>query len=106
VRRDSSTQAAVSRTDNFYLHGGGFFLHLPLSHKHFAHRLTIMGDSAGGNLALVTLLRTRDEGLALPACATLLSPGADLTYSDASYQSNARAARLVPMNALHQVTTQ
>ena len=134
-----------------YLHGGGFFLHLPRSYKRFARRiaerfgatvylpdyrlapehrhpaapddclavyrtlldngcdprrLTIMGDSAGGNLALVTLLRARDEGLPLPACATLLSPGADLTFSGASYITNAHADPLVPMNALHQVTTQ
>mgnify|MGYP000899020401 CR=1 FL=1 len=141
---------AVERTI-LYLHGGGFFLHLPRSYKHFAHRLAdrfgatvylpdyrlapehrhpaapddclavyqallddgcdparmaIMGDSAGGNLALVTLLRARDIGLPLPACATLLSPGADLTFSGASYQSNARADPLVPMIALHQVTMQ
>ena len=91
-----------------YLHGGGFFAHLPRSYRRFARRLAqdfgatvylpayrlapehrypaasddclavyrqlldggrdpasvcLMGDSAGGNLALVTLLRARDEKL-------------------------------------------
>lgn len=32
------------------------------------------GDSAGGNLALTTLLRIRKAGAAMPACVTLLSP--------------------------------
>jgi epsilon-lactone hydrolase len=69
-------------------------------------RLCIMGDSAGGNLALVTLLRARDAKLPLPACAILLSPGADLTFSGASYRRNARADPFVPMNALHQIVKQ
>jgi acetyl esterase/lipase len=69
-------------------------------------RLCVMGDSAGGNLALVTLLRARDEKLPLPACAIVMSPGADLTFSGESYRSNARADPLVPMNALLQVASQ
>ena len=68
--------------------------------------MTVMGDSAGGNLALVTLLRARDNGLPLPACATLLSPGVDLTFSGASFQSNACADPMIPMNALHEVARQ
>lgn len=134
-----------------YLHGGGFFTHLPKSYQRFAQRLAeacgatvylpdyrlapehrhpaapddclavyqalleegcdprrlaLMGDSAGGNLCLVTLLRARDQGLALPACATAISPGADLTYSGASYQRNATADPFVPMSALYQVASQ
>ncbi len=69
-------------------------------------RLCVMGDSAGGNLALVTLLRARDATLPLPACATLLSPGADLTFSGASYRRNAKADPFIPMNALHQIVRQ
>jgi monoterpene epsilon-lactone hydrolase len=69
-------------------------------------RLCIMGDSAGGNLTLVTLLRARDEKLPLPACAIVLSPGADLTFSGASYVGNAEADPLIPMNALHQIVRQ
>ena len=43
------------------------------------HPLVLAGDSAGGNLTLVTLLRARDADLPMPACAIALSPGADAT---------------------------
>ena len=39
-------------------------------------RVVFAGDSAGGNLALVTAMRARDEGLPLPAAIVLLSPRA------------------------------
>ena len=32
-------------------------------------RVVFAGDSAGGNLALVTAMRARDEGLPLPAAS-------------------------------------
>ena len=53
--------------------------------------LAIAGDSAGGNLTLVTLMRARDEGLPLPTCAVLLSPSTDLTMSGPSIRYNAEA---------------
>jgi len=37
-------------------------------------KIVLAGDSAGGTLTLGTLLRARDEGLALPACAVMISP--------------------------------
>jgi epsilon-lactone hydrolase len=46
--------------------------------------VTIAGDSAGGNAALATLCRLRDEGDRLPAAAYLLSPWTDLTGSGES----------------------
>ncbi len=66
--------------------------------------LTVMGDSAGGSLTLVTLMRARDAGLPLPGCAVALSPSTDLTMSGPSVQYNAAvdplfapgAADLVP----------
>jgi epsilon-lactone hydrolase len=51
-------------------------------------RLVIMGDSAGGGLALATLLRVRDEGLPLPAAAIALSPWTDLALTGDSMRSN------------------
>jgi acetyl esterase/lipase len=53
--------------------------------------VAIAGDSAGGSLALVTLMRARDAGLPLPACAVLLSPSTDLTLSAPSARYNAQA---------------
>ena len=49
-----------------------------------ARRIVIAGDSAGGNLALVTLLRARDAGLPLPAAAICLSPVVDFSLSGRS----------------------
>lgn len=40
-------------------------------------RIIMAGDSAGGGLTLGTLLKLRDEGLPMPACAVTLSPGAN-----------------------------
>ena len=41
-------------------------------------RAALGGESAGGNLALVTAQRARDNGLPLPAALALLSPAVDL----------------------------
>jgi acetyl esterase/lipase len=53
--------------------------------------VAIAGDSAGGSLALVTLMRARDGQLPLPACAVLLSPATDITFSGPSIRYNALA---------------
>ncbi len=52
-------------------------------------QVAVSGDSAGGGLALALLLKLRDEGRPLPACAVLFSPWADLTCSGKSYLANA-----------------
>ena len=49
------------------------------------------GDSAGGSLTLVTLMRARSLSLPLPDCAALISPSTDLTLSGPSNQYNERA---------------
>ncbi len=51
-------------------------------------RVVFAGDSAGGNLAVVTAMRARDEGLPMPAAMVLLSPVLDLTFSGASMERN------------------
>src|SRR5262249_18714985 len=45
------------------------------------NQLFVMGDSAGGGLALALLLRLRDEGRRLPAAAVALSPWTDLALT-------------------------
>lgn len=47
-------------------------------------RIAIGGDSAGGGLTLATLIRLRDAGRPLPACAWLVSPWVDLEMTGAS----------------------
>lgn len=53
--------------------------------------LVVAGDSAGGGLALVTLMRARSAVLPMPDCAVMLSPAADLTFSGPSVRYNADA---------------
>ncbi len=50
--------------------------------------IVIAGDSAGGGLALATLVELRDEGDALPAAAALFSPLTDLVGTGNSRQTN------------------
>jgi acetyl esterase/lipase len=50
--------------------------------------IVIGGISAGGNLAAATILRARDENLALPAAAILLTPELDLTESGDTFATN------------------
>jgi monoterpene epsilon-lactone hydrolase len=44
-------------------------------------QIALAGESAGGGLAVATLLALRDAGRQLPSCAFLMSPYADLTLS-------------------------
>jgi monoterpene epsilon-lactone hydrolase len=48
------------------------------------------GDSAGGGLALATMLKLRDEGAALPSAAVLFSPLTDLVGIGESRRTNDR----------------
>lgn len=54
-------------------------------------RTVVMGDSAGGGLALALLLRLRDGGLELPAAAVALSPWTDLALTGASLSLNMKS---------------
>ena len=52
--------------------------------------LAVLGDSAGGNLAIAISAAARDQGLPLPACIAIISPFADLTFSGASVEERQR----------------
>ena len=54
-----------------------------------AGRAAIAGDSAGGGLAVATMLKLRELGEPLPACAFLSSPWTDLAGTGASVEKNA-----------------
>ena len=67
--------------------------------------LALAGDSAGGNLSLITLMRARNDGLAMPDCAALLSPATDLTWSGPSIRYNAELDPMfspAAMDSLHE----
>jgi monoterpene epsilon-lactone hydrolase len=51
--------------------------------------VVVMGESAGGGLALALVQRLRDEGRSVPVALAPLFPWADLTQSSASYAMTA-----------------
>ncbi len=53
-----------------------------------AEAITLAGDSAGGGLAMATLLSLRDAGDPLPAAVVLFSPWTDLAATGASLVTN------------------
>jgi acetyl esterase/lipase len=50
--------------------------------------IVLTGDSAGGGLAITTLLRAREQGLPMPAATVPLSPWLDMDASGATFESN------------------
>ncbi|GCE09829.1 alpha/beta hydrolase [Dictyobacter aurantiacus] len=54
-------------------------------------RIVLAGDSAGGGLALATLLKLRELGEPLPAGAALFSPLTDLAGTGASLKTNEKS---------------
>jgi len=58
-------------------------------------QIAVIGDSAGGGLALALLLKLRDGGLPLPAAAVALSPWTDLALTGASLTLNAKLDAMV-----------
>jgi acetyl esterase/lipase len=63
---------------------------LLLSQGHLAKDIVITGDSAGGGLALATVLSLRDNAEPLPAAVICFSPWADLTHAGESHIANAK----------------
>jgi acetyl esterase/lipase len=51
--------------------------------------IAFAGESAGGGLAVATMVNARDHGLALPAAAYLMSPYVDLTLAGATMDTKA-----------------
>lgn len=64
-------------------------------------RIVFAGDSAGGGLALATMVSLRDKGLPLPAGAVLISAWTDLTGSGDSAQTRASADPCLVPDLLH-----
>src|SRR5439155_25402255 len=53
--------------------------------------IAFAGESAGGGLAVATLVNARDHGLPLPAAAYLMSPYADLTLAGTTMDTKGAA---------------
>lgn len=54
-----------------------------------AEDIAVVGDSAGGGLAIATLMALRDAGLPLPGCAVVFSPWVDLAHEGESLRTRA-----------------
>jgi len=63
-------------------------------------RCAVIGDSAGGGLALAMLIKLRDDGTALPAAAVALSPWTDLALTGPSLKHNAAADPMMRADAV------
>ena len=57
--------------------------------------IAFAGESAGGGLAIATLVNARDHGLPLPAAAFVMSPYADLTLAGATMETKRAADPLL-----------
>jgi monoterpene epsilon-lactone hydrolase len=62
--------------------------------------IVFAGESAGGGLAVATLVNARDRGLPQPAAALLMSPYADLTLAGETLYSKAAADPLLSRTGL------
>jgi acetyl esterase/lipase len=62
--------------------------------------IAFAGESAGGGLAIATLVNARDHGLPLPAAAYVMSPYADLTLAGTTMQTKRESDPLLSPQAL------
>ena len=62
--------------------------------------IVFAGESAGGGLAVATLVNARDHGLPLPAAAFAMSPYADLTLAGTSMETKREADPLLSRELL------
>ncbi len=65
----------------------------------------LMGDSAGGNLALAALLKIRDASLPLPSATVAISPATDLTWKSPSLVSRAAVDPIINPKVLPALTS-
>ena len=64
----------------------------------------IGGDSAGGGLTVATLVKARDDGLAMPAGGLCISPWTDMTLEAGSYATKADSDPMVKQNQIERWT--
>jgi acetyl esterase/lipase len=62
--------------------------------------IAFAGESAGGGLAIATMVNARDHGLPLPAAAFVMSPYADLTLAGTTMETKRDVDPLLSRNAL------
>jgi epsilon-lactone hydrolase len=76
-----------------------------LEQGYAADRIAVAGDSAGAQLALSLMLRAKEEGLPLPACAVMISPWLDLRVTTDSIMRNLPADPLMTPGMIKEMAT-
>jgi acetyl esterase/lipase len=66
-----------------------------LSRGYKSQDITTSGDSAGGNLAIATVLKLRDDCVALPGAVIAFSPWLDMEHVGKTLETNAATDALV-----------
>ncbi len=69
-----------------------------------ARDVIVMGDSAGGNLALTLTVKLKEQGRILPRGLVLLSPWTDLTASGKTHESRAEVDPVLNAEYLQEMT--
>ncbi|KAJ9625981.1 hypothetical protein H2204_010280 [Knufia peltigerae] len=69
------------------------------------HHIATAGDSAGGNLAVTSVLKMRELGLPLPSAIVGLSPHVDMGEIGKSLDTNAQTDVLVTRSSVRRMTT-
>jgi epsilon-lactone hydrolase len=65
-----------------------------------ARDIAFVGESAGGGLAIATMVNAREHGLPLPTAAFVMSPYVDLTLAGATMETKREADPLLSPEAL------
>ena len=76
-----------------------------LAQGHDARSLAIGGESAGGGLAVATLIEARRHGLAMPAALTAISPWTDMRCESPSFDSKASVDPLLTRRSLKEMAS-
>ena len=76
-----------------------------LDQGHAPARIALAGESAGGGLAVATLVRLRDEGTPLPACVWCSSPWVDLENTGTTMTTKAAVDPLISKPYLNELAS-
>lgn len=71
-----------------------------LADVHGANNLVVVGDSAGGGLAVASAMKLRDEGQAVPGKLVLLSPWLDIAVDHADITALEKQERVLARSGL------
>ena len=140
-----TAEGASDTTVTLYMHGGGYVIGSPRTHRELSRRLSsetggsvlaidyrlapedpfpaavedavtaynwllergtgpsvlsVAGDSAGGGLAVATLVSLKDQGIPLPSCGVAISPWVDLEVIGESMTTRADVDPMIQRDGL------